>query len=161
MKILSIDAFIEKLNVKPLSFDDLDKLGIIKYDVKCFDIAQLKNLDYFMVFKGQIGLMTLSRVLGDNIVGYRSQISSPGILLTLLDNGRVCRIPLNYYKEDLVCREFPEDYTIMKIWHPNPTYFDSDIDAKTISKQMLKQIDLAGFVNSPLYEEQPYYKREK
>lgn len=39
--------------MQPLSFDDLDKLGIIKYDVKCFDIAQLKNLDYFMVFKGQ------------------------------------------------------------------------------------------------------------
>lgn len=53
MKILSIDAFIEKLHATPLSFDDLDKFGIIKYDVKCFDVAQLKNLDYFMVFKGQ------------------------------------------------------------------------------------------------------------
>ena len=156
MKILSIDAFIEKLHAKPLSFDDLDKLGIIKYDVKCFDIAQLKNLDYFMVFKGQKGLSALEKLLGkETIVGFRSHILSPGIFLTVLDNGRICRIPLNYYNEDLVCKEFPEDYTILHLWEENDFSFEFDL----IDKEQLKQDGIHGLLEGR-YKPIPYYTRE-
>lgn len=156
MKILSIDAFIEKLHAKPLSFDDLDKLGIIKYDVKCFDIARLKNLDYFMVFKGQKGLSALEKLLGkETIVGFRSQILSPGIFLTVLDNGRICRIPLNYYNEDLVCREFPEDYTILYLWEENDFSFEFDL----VDKRQLNQDGICDLLEGR-YMAIPYYTRE-
>lgn len=87
-----------------MHFDDLDKLGIIKYDVKCFDIAQLKNLDYFMVFKGQRGLSALEKLLGkETIVGFRSQILTPGIFIEKVESSPFYEC---IYKNEKLCDKF-------------------------------------------------------